>query len=417
MRLASSVPVTIGKACVRAAMPPSTPGCRPLRVHSAILARSGKMPANAGWEYAVMFRALTGALLMALASMAGAAPGPTGYWLCRSEQGETSAQDPPCDATAQTLSAPARASAPPPPSAQAQAQAQGQARPASPAVAPIPVADVKVRPNPFEPLIERVWSMSFAIIGLLAIATASRILFGGSRRRGRASRKLPRPRAGQPSVWRTSRKSPPVGASHLEERQQPAPADTARAVAPTQWSAQLLRALEWKRFEELCEGFWKAKGHAARGTGPGADGGVDVVIADSRDPDKTFAVVQCKAWSKPVGCEPVRALWGTREHLGAPLAIFYSVAGFTPDARAFAEGKHLKLVSGHELLTQLETLPPEASTALLQHVTRGDYTTPSCPTCEIKMTRRPGRGGRGDFWGCRNFRACGTRPIPVRVDA
>jgi hypothetical protein len=48
--LGERVPVTIGKACVRAAMPPSTPGCRPLRVHSAILARSGKMPANEGWE-------------------------------------------------------------------------------------------------------------------------------------------------------------------------------------------------------------------------------------------------------------------------------------------------------------------------------------------------------------------------------
>lgn len=345
-----------------------------------------------------MFRALTGALLMALASMAGAAPGPTGYWLCRSEQGETSAQDPPCDATAQTLSAPARAAepAPAPPTAPApvSAPALGQARPTSPAAPPAPVANVKVPPNPFAPLVEMVWSMSGVIIALLVVATAGRILIGGKRRKGRRRR--------TPS----------------EETQRSAPADTyASAPAPTQWSAQLLQALEWKRFEELCEGFWKAKGHSARGTGPGADGGVDVVIADSRDPDKTFAVVQCKAWSKPVGCEPVRALWGTREHLGAPLAIFYSVAGFTPDARAFAEGKHLKLVSGHELLTQLETLPPEASTALLQHVTRGDYTTPSCPTCEIKMTRRPGRAGRGDFWGCRNFRTCRARPIPVRVDA
>lgn len=391
----------------------------------------------------MIFRALTGALLMALASMAGAAQWPTGYWLCRSAQGETSAQDRPCDATAQTvsapsqspgqspatvltrstpgywvcrsaqgvtgaqdrpcdptaqtLSAPAPAAEPAPAPATApapvSAPAVGQARPTLPAAPPGPAANVKVRPNPFAPLIEMVWSMSAVIIALLVVVTAARILIGGKRRKGR-SRRTPR-----------------------EERPLSAPADThASAAAPTQWSAQLLQALEWKRFEELCEGFWTAKGHAARGTGPGADGGVDVIISDSRDPEKPFAVVQCKAWSKPVGCEPVRALWGTREHLGAPLAIFYSVAGFTPDARAFAEGKHLKLVSGHELLTQLETLPPEASTALLQHVTRGDYTTPSCPTCEIKMTRRPGRRGQGDFWACRNFRVCRTRPIPVRVD-
>ena len=55
--------------------------------------------------------------------------------------------------------------------------------------------------------------------------------------------------------------------------------------------------------------------------------------------------------------------------------------------------------------------------ALLQHVTRGDYVTPSCPKCEVKMTRRAGRAGRSDFWSCPNFGACRTRPIAVRGTA
>lgn len=184
---------------------------------------------------------------------------------------------------------------------------------------------------------------------------------------------------------------------------------------PTEWTASLLRALEWKRFEEVCEGVWKANGYAARGTGPGSDGGVDVIIADPLNPDRVFAVAQCKAWSKPVGVEPVRALWGAKDHFGAQLAIFYALAGFSPDARAFAEGKHLKLVAADELLAQLQTLPQAESAALLRHVTRGDYTTPSCPKCEIKMIRKPGRAGRSDFWSCPNFGSCRTRPVTVRA--
>lgn len=191
----------------------------------------------------------------------------------------------------------------------------------------------------------------------------------------------------------------------------PTPDPVAR---PTEWTASLLRALEWKRFEEVCEGLWKANGYAARGTGPGSDGGVDVIIADHLNPDRVFAVAQCKAWSKPVGVEPVRALWGAKDDFGAQLAVFYSVSGFSTEASNFAAGKHLKLVSGDELLKQLQALAEAERAALLQHVTRGDYVTPSCPKCEIKMIRKAGRAGRSDFWSCPNFGSCRTRPIAVR---
>jgi len=186
---------------------------------------------------------------------------------------------------------------------------------------------------------------------------------------------------------------------------------------PTEWTTSLLRSLEWKRFEEVCEGVWRANGYTARGTGPGSDGGIDIVIADRQDADKIFAVAQCKAWSKPVGVEPVRALWGAKDHFGAQLAIFYSVSGFSTEASNFAAGKHLKLVSGDELLRQLQTLAEAERAALLQHVTRGDYVTPSCPKCEIKMIRKAGRAGRSDFWSCPNFGSCRTRPIAVRGKA
>jgi hypothetical protein len=306
------------------------------------------------------------AVLLVVASMAASAPQAADYWLCRSVDGVMGAQDRPCAPPQQTVSAPASVADRPAPSS---------ARVPAPAARAIPLETA------FQPVIALAWKLAIAGIALLTIATAGRLLLPTRRRKGRAAAR--------------SR-----GGAFKETPRRAAGASPGYLTPPSQWSTQLLQLLEWKRFEEVCEGFWKAKGYPARSTGPGSD--------------RVFAVAQCKAWSKPVGVEPVRALWGAREHFGAQLAIFYSAAGFTVDARAFAEGKHLKLVAADELLAQLQTLPQAESAALLRHVTRGDYTTPSCPKCEIKMIRKPGRAGRSDFWSCPNFGSCRTRLIPVR---
>lgn len=343
-----------------------------------------------------MFRSVAAAVLFLLASIATGAEPADQYWRCRSAAGVTSIQDRPCPASEQTIFAPTRTVAAPP--------AQLAPRPLirSPAAEAAPVS------NAFKPLVSLAWQVAIVSIAVLVMTTAGRVLWGGNRRKQGIYRK----RAGRknkPESWVFSARDsgrppgpPPQGGT--------SPVET-----PTRWSADLLNALEWKRVEEVCEGFWKAKGFLARATGPGSDGGVDVMISDNRDPSKVFAVAQCKAWSKPVGVEPVRALWGAKQHFGAELAIFYSIAGFSSDALAFAAGKHLKLVSGDELLSQLVALPLAESEPLLQQVTRGDYSTPSCPKCEVKMNRKRGLPGRSDYWACPNFRSCRTRPLRARA--
>lgn len=331
-------------------------------------------------EHAVL---RTAVVVLVAASMAASAPQAAEHWLCQSVDGVMAAQDRPCAPSQRTVSAPASAVDRPAPAG---------------ATVPVPAAPAMALETAFQPLIALVWKLALAGIALLTIATAGRLLLPARRRRGRAAAR--------------SR-----GGASSQDTQRAASASPDHLAPPSQWNVQVLRALEWKRFEEVCEGFWKAKGYRARSTGPGPDGGVDVVIAEQRAPDRVFAVAQCKAWSKPVGVEPVRALWGARDHFGAQLAIFYSAAGFSPDARAFADGKHLKLVAADELLTQLHTLPPAECAALLRHVTRGDYLTPSCPKCEIKMIRKPGKAGRSDYWLCPDVRSCRTRPVPVRGSA
>ena len=355
-----------------------------------------------------MRRIVTASAFFVLSSMSAAAKPPVEYWLCRSSTGVMGAQDRPCDPSQQTVAAPSSAEIPIQPAPPVQPRPTERPRVNVPVQRPVPIENV------FQPVIAAVWKMAFWVIAMLALVTIGKIWLRGrlgKKRRGTAKR-TPGTVIGSSRRTRNTRSAP--GADWLSSpppRIDPTPDPVAR---PTEWTAAVLRALEWKRFEEVCEGVWKANGYAARGTGPGSDGGVDIVIADRQDADKIFAVAQCKAWSKPVGVEPVRALWGAKHHFGAQLAIFYSVSGFSTEASNFAAGKHLKLVSGDELLRQLQTLAEVERAALLQHVTRGDYVTPSCPKCEIKMIRKAGRAGRSDFWSCPNFGSCRTRPIAVR---
>ena len=352
-----------------------------------------------------MRRLATASVLCFLSSMPAAAQ-PVEYWLCRSSTGVMGAQDRPCDPSQETVSAPRSAEVPRQPTAPVPPQRVG-----------VPVERPPSAKNAYRSAINTLWHFAFWFIAILALVTAGRIWLSRrlpKKRRviakgiqgisGGVIHPVPHTRTPQSAAGAAWTPGPPP-------RIDTVPSPTAR---PTEWTATLLRSLEWKRLEELCEGFWKAQGYPARNTGPGADGGVDVVIADSRDANRIFAIAQCKAWSKPVGVEPVRALWGAKHHFDAQLAIFYSVSGFTTDASTFAAGKNLKLVSGDELLRQLKTLPEAERTALLAHVTRGDFSTPSCPKCEIKMIRKTGRAGRSDFWSCPRFGSCRTRPIPVR---
>lgn len=177
------------------------------------------------------------------------------------------------------------------------------------------------------------------------------------------------------------------------------------------WSIDLINTLEWKRFEELCLNYFIEKGYKAEVTRQGADGGVDInLFKDGFSLTKPFGVVQCKAWNAyKVGVKPVRELYGVMAAEGAPLGVFITSGDYTNEAREFSLDKHIKLMSGTELLKQITELPEASQTGLLEKITSGDYTTPSCPSCGIKMITRTTRKGSNvgkKFWGCRNYPKC-----------
>jgi len=155
-------------------------------------------------------------------------------------------------------------------------------------------------------------------------------------------------------------------------------------VPASQWTEELLRRLEWRRFEELCAAYFDAAGYERTGT-----------------------VVHCLPWDAyRVGIKPVRELRGamTTRELGKGLLM--TSGKFTKEARDFAAKEQIRLIDGPELLGGIAALSPETSQALLQLATQGDYSTPTCPACGVKMTPRKSTSAGRPFWGCRNYPRC-----------
>ena len=200
----------------------------------------------------------------------------------------------------------------------------------------------------------------------------------------------------------------------LSGTRQPSPADTPSA-RPTAWSREVIDRIEWKRFEDLCCEFYRVKGIRAETTRLGADGGIDIrLFQDDTDPQRCTAVVQCKAWNQAVGVKPVRELRGVMAHEKVEKAFFMAPNGFTDDAKAFAVENRITLLDGRLFLAMLERLPESQRQTLLKFATAGDWTTPSCPSCGLKMTARDSKRGR--FWGCVSYPAC-RGMLPMRATA
>lgn len=169
------------------------------------------------------------------------------------------------------------------------------------------------------------------------------------------------------------------------------------------WMLQALSELEWKRFEQLCLQYYEALGFACKAAPPGPEGGLGIALFRD-NPGKPVAVVQCKAWDDAVGAKEIRALLDRMAHEKAACGIFITAGGYTSEALALGAANPIQLIDGRAFLKKLEQLPKETLAALLKLAFDGDYATPTCASCGIKMISRESR--HGPFWGCRNFPAC-----------
>jgi restriction system protein len=173
---------------------------------------------------------------------------------------------------------------------------------------------------------------------------------------------------------------------------------------PTAWSLQLIRDIEWKKFEELSTAYYIEKGIRAEATPLGADGGIDIKLYQDESGNPT-SIVQCKAWnSRLVGVKEVREFLGVMSHEKIGKGFYMTSADYSDDAKEVAKANNITLITGEMLLMMIQRLPEESQKKLLALATEGAYTTPSCPSCGVKMVSRTGK--KGKFWGCQNYPRC-----------
>ena len=172
---------------------------------------------------------------------------------------------------------------------------------------------------------------------------------------------------------------------------------------PTKWSLDVLMSIEWKRFEEFCKEYIKAHGWDAQLTQIGADGGVDIEIYQN---GKIYGLVQCKAWITKIGVKELRELYGVMASRKITDGTFFTTSSYTQEAFTFAQENKIDLHDSESLMNGIEKLTTEQQQHLLKVATIGDYTTPTCPNCNIKMVVKFARNTRGEFWGCINFPRC-----------
>lgn len=173
---------------------------------------------------------------------------------------------------------------------------------------------------------------------------------------------------------------------------------------PTEWSLALLQSIEWKRFEDLCAAYYQSKGIRCATTPLGPDGGIDIRLFQGED-NRTTTIVQCKAWPEnKVGVKLLRELLGVRVAEKAEKAFFMTCGGYTDDAQAFAQANGITLFTGEMFLMMLQRLPVSERQRLLTFATEGDFTTPTCPQCGLKLLVK--QGPQKKFWGCRSYPRC-----------
>ena len=152
-------------------------------------------------------------------------------------------------------------------------------------------------------------------------------------------------------------------------------------------------------------------------------------------------LVQCKQWrAYRVGVNVVRELYGVMAARGAASGYVVTSGRFTEEARAFAEGRHIRLLDGPRLLGLIRQVRPTAGPSVSTPVSprparsvaqaaapaatppsaaptapAAATAPPACPACGQAMVRRLAKRGANAgqaFWGCTGYPGCrGTLPL------
>src|SRR5436190_2508571 len=191
-----------------------------------------------------------------------------------------------------------------------------------------------------------------------------------------------------------------------ESRGEPGQASRAARLSTGKWTPDLLKHLEWRRLEELCAAYFEELAFKTEIVHERADGAAEICLY-AAGAEQPSSLVHTKPWDAyPIGIKPLRELRAAMTSANVAEGGMVTAGRFTPEATGYAAKEHIDLIDGASLLARLGALPPEKGLALLKFVTKGDFLTPTCPRCFIKMTASKSCGHGRMFWGCRNYPSC-----------
>ena len=170
-----------------------------------------------------------------------------------------------------------------------------------------------------------------------------------------------------------------------------------------------LVTISWQEFEMLVGESYRRQGYEVVESGLGGkDGGIDLILSKHGRRE----LVQCKQWKRrQVNAFTVREMWGLVEHHGADAVHIVSSGNFTADARQFARGKPIYLVTGAELYERIRSAQAVIDVGATGSPAAGNHLT-ACPVCSGAMVERRNRRSGERFLGCARFPACrGTAPL------
>lgn len=160
-------------------------------------------------------------------------------------------------------------------------------------------------------------------------------------------------------------------------------------------ATEVISKLSWQDFEFLLSEYYKKQGYSTEITGGGgADGGIDIKLYK----DGETYLVQCKHYkSWKVSVQIVREFFGIVTAENAAGGYIVTSGRFTKDAYAFAKGKNIHLVNGHDLVEMLDSNDLETAKNMTTDVE-------VCPECGGQLIERAGKFGK--FLGCSNYPKC-----------
>lgn len=184
-------------------------------------------------------------------------------------------------------------------------------------------------------------------------------------------------------------------------------------------SIETLKKIEWFSFELFCKIYYECIGYKVTKTKAGADGGIDLRLY-MKDSAVPCVLVQCKARAhKDIGVNYIRELLGVMTSEKVDKGILITNSGFTKKAFEFANAHQIEPVDVSKLWMMLDELNVDKKTHLIDFLESSDFTTPTCPNCEVKLVERIAKKGKNigqRFWGCKNYPRCSYKMQMNKTD-